>query len=75
MIANHGHSLDVSAIADSLRDAALAAEQMALALREGSPIGLKLAAEQVMKHSLRAQVCSQIVATRVAERMSRHARV
>lgn len=72
---NHGYYLDISAIADSLRDAALAAEQMALALREGSAVGLKLAAEKVAKHSLRAQVCSQVVATRAAERLSRHARI
>lgn len=72
--ANHGFNLDLAAITDSLRDAMLATEQMALALKEGSSVGLKLAAEQCARHANRVAITSNSLETRVAARMNRQAR-
>lgn len=72
---NHAYNLDIGAIADSLRDAALAAEQMALALRENSSVGLKFAAAAVAKHAARIVATSNSVESRVAARLSRHPHV
>lgn len=68
---NHAYNLDIGAIADSLRAAALAAEQMALALQDGSSVGLKLAAHEVWRQAMAIAVTSGSLEKRVAARLSR----
>jgi hypothetical protein len=70
--ANHGQALDVAAIGDALRSSMLATEQLALALKEGSTIGAKLAAGEISKHANRVRVLSDLVGERIATNANRH---